>query len=34
MPKIHDLDNWQEGVIKPYGDRYKIIKTFDIDDSK
>jgi len=34
MAKINDLNlnNWQEKVIKLYGDSYKIRKTFDIDD--
>lgn len=34
MSKINDLNlnNWQEKNIKFYGDKYKIRKTFDIDD--
>ena len=34
MPKINDLNlkNWKERIIAIYGDRYKIRKTYDIDD--
>jgi len=34
MPKINDLNlkNWKEKNIKFYGDKYKIRKTYDIDD--
>jgi len=34
MPKINDLNlkDCQEKIIKIYGDKYKIRKTFDIDD--
>ena len=34
MPKINDLDfkDWKEKIIKIYGDKYKIRKTYDIDD--
>lgn len=34
MPKINDLNlkNWKQKIIKIYGDKYKIRKTYDIDD--
>jgi len=34
MPKINDLNlkNWKKKIITIYGDKYKIRRTYDIDD--
>lgn len=35
MPKINDLNlkNWKEKTITIYGDKYRIRKTYDVNDS-